>query len=153
MNRERIRESIIAIGAFGLLAAVVHIWQRQFDADLPTSEPARRIDSPAPGDAALPQASTRTTPAQNPGAWLSDADYPLEAVRNGWTGTTGFRLEIDETGAVERCVVTQSAGYPVLDEATCSKLKQNARFLPARDASGMAVRDSYKGRLTWRIPS
>nr|WP_254798089.1 energy transducer TonB [Sphingobium sp. AS12] len=77
----------------------------------------------------------------------------MEAQRNAWQGTAGFRLTISSSGEVEQCIVTASSGHAVLDEATCRLLSKRARFKPARNASGTAIPDSYNGRITWRMPS
>lgn len=157
---QRIREVIIAIGAMALLAAAVAVWRQQFDVDLPplpqagpirqTSEPQSQPSASAPSSSAAPH---RAAPSSNPGGWLSDSEYPAEALRNGWQGTSGFRLTISAVGDVEHCVITASSGHAVLDEATCRLLSERARFQPARNESGMAMADTYNGRITWRIPS
>ncbi|WP_420145067.1 energy transducer TonB [Sphingobium sp.] len=159
MVSQRIRECIIALGAAAIVAVAVHLWQRQYAVDIPVSPPARRIDSGAsapplrPGNGGtVAAAADRAAPASSPGGWFSDLDYPAEATRNGWEGTTGFRLSIDSAGRVVRCDVTQSSGHAVLDEATCRMLTRNARFRPARAATGMPVPDIYNGRVSWRMP-
>lgn len=156
MDGRRVREAIIACGVAGLLAFTVSLWQRQFDPDLPVAMPAQEANAgpatPEPRLSLPPKPATRTTPAESPGNWLSDNDYPAEVMRNEWSGTTGFQLVIDTDGKVERCAVTESSGHKILDEATCTVLTRNARFEPARDADGVPVRDTYNGRVTWRLP-
>ncbi|QGP78415.1 energy transducer TonB [Sphingobium sp. CAP-1] len=159
MNGQRLRECILALAAMAVLAGAVALWRQQFDPDLPQAAPARRIDSDrgpadaAPADAAMPpQAAVRAAPTGSPGNWLSDADYPAEAIRRGWSGTTGFRLKIDASGAVESCVITASSGHEILDDATCAALTRSARFTPGRNASGTAAPDRYNGRISWRLP-
>lgn len=156
MMDKRIREVILAVGAFGLLAAAVMLWQRQSAIDLPQPEPARPLTplppTPQPLLPSLPPPDARATPATSPGTWFSDADYPAEAIRNGWHGTAAFRLTIDGMGQVAQCAITASTGHAVLDEATCRLLTARARFTPARTASGVAAADSYNGRITWRLP-
>lgn len=94
----------------------------------------------------------RATPLVSPGSWLTDADYPREAMRSETEGVTGFRLEIDRAGIPQRCVITSSSGSAVLDNATCDKLMARARFTLPKDAKGRAVSDVYNGRITWRLP-
>jgi TonB family protein len=78
-------------------------------------------------------------------------DYPPEALRNGEQGTVGVRLDIDSTGRVSGCTVTQSAGSAILDSATCRLLTSRARFTPATDAHGRPVPDVITTKITWRL--
>jgi TonB family protein len=158
MIGQRTREVIIALAAMGLLGAAVHLWQAQFEADLPPLGPARPMDE---GNGEVPHPPRRTIgnggperakPAGSPGGWLSDRDYPAEALTNGWEGTAAFSLTVGPSGGVEHCTITQSSGHAVLDSATCMALTRSARFHPARNASGEAIADSYNGRVTWRMP-
>ena len=153
---KRIREVILAVGAFGLLAAAVTLWQQQSAIDIPPQQPARALNplptTPAPPPAVAKTPTNRAAPATSPGTWLSDADYPAEAIRNGWHGTAAFRLTIDNAGRVAHCALTVSSGHAALDDATCRLLTARARFTPARDPSGQAATDTYNGRITWRLP-
>lgn len=155
MISQRIRECIIALGVAVILGASVYLWQQQYAIDLPAPPPAQPIGGkpvqPREEDMSR-SAAHRASPAASPGAWFSDADYPAEALRNGWEGTTGFRLTIDPSGRVARCDISQSSGHAVLDEATCRLLIRHASFRPARDASGAPATDSYNGRVSWRMP-
>ena len=99
-----------------------------------------------------PDSQDRTKPRSNPGDWFTDADYPLDAARAEQDGVVAFQLAIDSTGTPARCTVTTSSGVPSLDNVTCEKLMERARFKPARDATGKAVSDVYNGRITWRLP-
>lgn len=156
MIRQRLPETIIGICAIGLLVGGLLLLQQQERVDLPPQQPARRLDGAAAAPVAvapvLPTPAVRSMPAQSPGSWLSDADYPVEAMRREWQGVAGFALTINADGVVTDCVITQTAGHAILDEATCRILKRNARFTPARDASGTAVADTYNGRVSWRLP-
>lgn len=100
----------------------------------------------------LPKPRERAVPANNPGTWVTPDDYPDMALMHNATGATGFRLFIDEKGAVYDCAITQSSGFDVLDEKVCSLLRERARFRPARNAKGQAARDSYASRIVWRLP-
>jgi TonB family protein len=59
---------------------------------------------------------------------------------------------IDATGRVTACTVTQSSGSVALDETTCRLMKERGRFTPARDAKGKAVAAQGTRRVIWRIP-
>lgn len=85
-------------------------------------------------------------------AIFSDEDYPKGAIRNEEQGTVAIRLEISATGEIVSCSVTESSGSKLLDEATCRIMSERARFVPARDAKGRAVADSFNSRIVWRLP-
>ena len=78
-------------------------------------------------------------------------DYPAEARRNGWEGKVMFRALIGEDGRAKTCEVVESSGYLVLDDATCEKVIDTARFEPARDENGRPVQDYYQSRFVWAL--
>jgi protein TonB len=69
------------------------------------------------------------------------SDYPPEARRSGWEGSVIADLTVTAKGRVSQCVVGESSGYAVLDQATCTILTTRAKFYPAKDRSGNAVED------------
>ena len=71
---------------------------------------------------------------------FSADDYPTEALMNGLGGTAQFQLLIDEKGTVAGCDVLRDSGVPVLDVMSCQVLEQRAKFNPAIDSHGKAVR-------------
>lgn len=94
----------------------------------------------------------RVAPAENPANWVTDDDYPAEALRQDQSGTVGFRLLIGSKGEVTGCEVTSSSGSSVLDQASCSLLSARAKFKPALDASGKPIASQFNSRFTWKIP-
>lgn len=74
------------------------------------------------------------------------------AVARGAQGTVSFRLDIGADGAVTGCTVTRSSNDAALDSATCAILLGRARYEPARDSAGRAIRGKDVGRVTWRLP-
>lgn len=92
-------------------------------------------------------------PGNSPGSWISTEDYPVEALRDGAQGTTSFRLLVGEDGSVRDCMILSSSGVPVLDEATCSLVRQRARFYPATDQKGKPTLGTYANRVRWVIPA
>src|SRR5688572_26778448 len=109
---------------------------------------------PAPAPAAVPpppgDVVEKLKPIGNPRSWISWVDYPPEALRNSETGTVGFRLDADATGAVTACTVTSSSGSTLLDTTTCRLMRERARFEPARDKAGQAVAGSFATRVRWQ---
>lgn len=129
------------------------------------SVPRLGQDTPLPGNRAAPpfapqgkappvpaRPRTRAAPADNPGSWIAAEDYPAPALRFAAQGITGFRLYIDEQGEVADCWITNSSGFEMLDRAACDRLRERARFTPARNARRQAVRDIYESRVNWRLP-
>lgn len=82
---------------------------------------------------------------------ISEADYPGAALRNEEQGKVGVRLAVDTMGRVSSCSVFEPSGSASLDAATCTLLKERARFIPARDANGRPVTDTFVQRINWRI--
>ncbi|MEE4453793.1 TonB family protein [Novosphingobium resinovorum] len=114
------------------------------DFGLPTTKPA---DPPARF------APKSAKPRGNVAGWVTTDDYPTADVRAGHTGTVRFRLAIDAGGRVTGCTVTQSSGFPGLDEATCRNVTRRARFDAASDAMGEKATGSYDGTIRWVIPN
>ncbi|MEQ1497848.1 MAG: energy transducer TonB [Novosphingobium sp.] len=110
---------------------------------------------PAPPPIPKPPSSTKARvamPAENPGTWATNDDYPAESLRAGELGTTAFRLTIDTTGKVSRCDVTSSSGHSRLDETTCRLMAERGLFTPAVDAKGKPTTGSWSSRFRWVIP-
>ena len=117
---------------------------------------ANPFERPGSRSSAVPdtpgKVASTAVPRGQPQSWVTNDDYPASALRAGEQGTTGFRLEIDPTGRVTRCTVTQSSGSTVLDSATCSLITRRARFTPARDEKGNAVGAQWSSRFRWESP-
>lgn len=88
----------------------------------------------------------------NLGSYFSTDDYPVEALRRGSQGTVKFELQIDTSGRVSNCTVTDSSGDETLDQVTCSILRERTRYTPARDAEGRPTVGGDRGSVTWRLP-
>lgn len=72
---------------------------------------------------------------------------PMIAYDEGADGTTVFEVLVDERGTPTRCVITKSAGYPVLDDAVC-KAAMKARYTP-KMIDGRAVPGAYHDAFTF----
>ncbi|HEU0097772.1 MAG TPA: TonB family protein [Allosphingosinicella sp.] len=113
-------------------------------------------DPPAP----LPQPpieKARTVePARakaNLASYVSDQDYPSNAIRNGEQGTTRFRLAVGPDGKVKECTVTSSSGSSALDSTTCKLMRQRAKFTPARNNRGEPTVDTVASGIKWVLPT
>ncbi len=111
---------------------------------------------PAPPPPPPPPAPVKVQPANaraNLASYITDDDYPQDAIRNEQQGTTGFRLDVGPDGRVTNCQVTSSSGSSSLDNTTCRLLRSRARFTPASDSSGAKTADSVTGRIRWQLPA
>lgn len=100
-------------------------------------------------DAAAP---SRASPPHLITGAPADADYPSEARRNREQGTTRYRLDVDETGRVSGCTVTDTSGSRTLDAAGCRVFIAKALWLPAKDGAGNAVGASVSVPIRWQMP-
>lgn len=116
------------------------------------SSPAPVIHNDAPPAPPRPSMATPAKPRGNPGAWVTNEDYPSSAMREGVQGVTGFRLDIGPDGKVTNCTVTASSGSSLLDDTACRLLIRRARFTPAKDSEGNGMPASYSNRVRWQIP-
>ena len=91
-------------------------------------------------------------PSNNPGMWVTTADYPKDAFSHGDEGSVGFRVEVTPNGRVANCTITQSSGSGLLDSTTCSLIQSRARFLPALDQNGHSVAGTYRNLVRWVLP-
>lgn len=87
---------------------------------------------------------------KNAAAIITSADYPRGVKAEG---TTRFEMVISADGRPESCAVTISSGADALDKATCNAFLKRARFTPAKDTAGQAVRGRYRGSVTWKEPA
>jgi TonB family protein len=84
--------------------------------------------------------------------WFRWQDYPHEAVRARISGTVVARIAVSVSGAATDCAVAVTSGHRALDERTCKSILKRARFEPALDSAGKAVRSDYVIRAVWRTP-
>jgi TonB family protein len=104
-------------------------------------------------DPAVMRSLTRPATAIGGAAkWLSDRDYPLEAIQQGQQGSVLTRLVVGVDGRIAQCAVVESSGYPVLDKRTCEVLVKRVAYEPALNAAGEAVRGMTSIRIVWRLP-
>ena len=121
-----------------------------------TTNVAPPVAPPAPPAPPPPPPPPRTVePAKaraNLASYVSNDDYPQDAIRNEQQGTTGFRLDVGPDGRVTNCTVTSSSGSSSLDSTTCRLMRSRARFTPATDSNGNRTSDSVSGRIRWQLP-
>jgi TonB family protein len=72
--------------------------------------------------------TARAVPAQNPGIWFTNDDYPAEARRAGASGRVIILLTVAPDGKSTACRVIESAKEKSLDAATCDLATRRSRF-------------------------
>jgi len=100
-----------------------------------------------------PDQSVDAQPAKNWKNWITTEDYPPGAIRENLQGLVVISVTIGTDGRVRSCVVTQSSGSRLLDDATCRLYTLRARFTPARDADGNPTLAQRTIHYRWQIPS
>ena len=114
----------------------------------PAPPPAIVLAPPAPVPPPPPPPPAKpATPRGDPGSWVTMNDYPSRALREERTGTTGFRVTIDENGGVASCSITSSSGHADLDEAVCKNVQRRARFRKPSEGYGT----TYSSRVRWVV--
>ena len=104
-----------------------------------------------PSSVAIAPPSPRAPQPIDPASWMSAADYPAGARRQGMEGAVAYRVDVDARGNPVGCQITLSAG-PLLDQPTCDLLMRRSHFTPAMDGTGKTVAGAYVGRIRWQMP-
>lgn len=126
---------------FGPLDRAMKI-MRQCQADL--------VQSWGYDPAVIKGVSRGASPASSPGSWVSDDDYPSEALARGHSGLLRFRLDVDASGKVVGCRILDRTDPDDFSKVTCDLLTRRARFKPALDANEKPVRAFYLGSFHWK---
>jgi TonB family protein len=84
--------------------------------------------------------------------WITSNDYPQEAKDIHAQGAVRYQIDISPKGLPENCVIMQSSGFDVLDQATCRIILQRARFTPALNREGEPAEGGYRDRVVWKLP-
>jgi protein TonB len=143
----------------------------------PAPPPPRPVPTPTPTPAPTPTPTPTPTPAPPPAPiatpaptptptstgfsargpralnareWITGNDFPIEAVRRGYSGVVSIKLTVGVNGLVDDCEVTKST-EPYYDKLTCDLLSERARFIPALDANGDPVTGFYSQDISWLL--
>lgn len=81
--------------------------------------------------------------------WITSADFPKKALNQGSNGLVQFRLDIDETGKVSGCRILYRTNPDDFADLSCKLLTQRAKFSPALNSAGKAVRSFYVSKIRW----
>jgi TonB family protein len=91
-------------------------------------------------------------PATDPGTWVRSEDYPAWAAAGKVTGRVAIVVDVDASGRVTRCEVSESSGVADFDRLACEKVSERAQFRPARDEQGNPVAGQWQNRVVWALP-
>ena len=91
-------------------------------------------------------------PAESPGSWINNKDYPTSALRAFEEGRVTFSLDVDATGAPTHCTIVTSSGSPALDEGTCRAFMKRSKFIPPVDDAGKPIKGYFSSRISWVMP-
>jgi protein TonB len=126
------------------------------DVIIPQFDPIPKpLPSGTPGPMTTPSpkfSPVSARPRNNPGSWVTTADYRSSWINREMIGTARFRLEIAADGKVQNCTITGSSGYSELDKATCDLVTRRARFDAAKDETGARTSGSYSSSVRWELP-
>ncbi|MXO86754.1 hypothetical protein GRI38_12035 [Altererythrobacter aurantiacus] len=85
--------------------------------------------------------------------WLKRiiAAYPAKSLRNREIGNLPVILVIGTDGSIENCIVPSSPASQTLQEETCKNLKRYAKFAPARNEAGEAIRGIWQTTVVYEL--
>ena len=89
------------------------------------------------------------TPPERIRGRLKDSDYPRAAGETAIGKTMTVRFTVAPNGRATDCLVTQSSGNAILDDATCRAIERRYRYEPSKDAEGTAVPSTVVEDHTW----
>ena len=84
-------------------------------------------------------------------SYFSAGDYPTEALKAGAMGSVRVKVIVDPTGLPTDCDVVGSSRNKELDAATCDVIMKRARYEPAVDIDGKAVRAIDVTTVIWML--
>lgn len=91
-------------------------------------------------------------PRNDPGQWVTTADYRSSWINREFTGVARFRVEVGTDGRVKSCTITGSSGHSELDRATCDLVTRRARFEAGLDGTGAKTSATWSSAVSWQLP-
>jgi TonB family protein len=76
-------------------------------------------------------------------------DYPLYARRRSMQGVAVMRVTVGIDGRASTCSIAVSSGHQILDDQSCSLVRERFRFTPALDESGRLVPATIPFSTEW----
>lgn len=97
--------------------------------------------------------SRAAMPDGSVGPWITDGDYPQQAIAARQRGIVNFRLSVDETGKPTACHIQQSTSAKDFDAAVCASLMRRAKVRPALDENGKPIASFYRSNVVFDMPT
>ncbi|MBK8272154.1 MAG: energy transducer TonB [Sphingomonadales bacterium] len=116
---------------------------------MPATASAQSVSEPRTGSSA--DAGLKSQAVSTEG-YISDNDYPPEAIRNYAEGTVVVKFTISTNGRVPVCEIAESSGSDVLDDTSCKLIRDRFRYTPAKGSDGKAIPETRTQRIKWRLP-
>jgi TonB family protein len=136
--------------------------ERRYDLALPDLQKVQRVlnqcltnlrDDYGVGENVTKQIATPAESKQSLIGYFNTDDYPSEAVAKGEQGYVGVLYWVETDGRVKECKIVESSRRQSLDGRTCEIIRRRARFTPAQDQQGKAIRSPKYQRIRWEMPS
>lgn len=91
-------------------------------------------------------------PRNDPGQWVTAADYRTIWINRELTGVARFQVDVGVDGRVKSCTITGSSGHSELDRATCDLVTRRARFEAGLDGTGAKTSATWSSAVSWQLP-
>lgn len=85
--------------------------------------------------------------------WVTNGDYPDEALRRRASGTAVMRFNVGIDGRVNDCAIVVSSGDKALDRTSCAIIVRRGRYDPAIGADGKITPAFAVSSLRWIMTS
>jgi periplasmic protein TonB len=118
----------------------------------PPPAPPPVITPAAPPAPPPPVVNQAATAKGDPRTWITNDDYPPEAIREEKQGVSGIAWTINEQGRVENCHVVSSSGSSELDDTACKLVTRRGKYAPAKDQNGNPIKQTASIRFRWVLP-
>ena len=86
-------------------------------------------------------------------SWISEDDYPQEAIDVGAEGLVEVDLSVGPDGAPTGCTFVKTAANEALNSSTCRLLVQRARFVHLQNGEKTTQPSKYRQAVFWKIPA
>lgn len=98
-------------------------------------------------------AAVATPAVGSPALFITNADYPREAMAARQQGTGVMLWQIGVDGMAHDCRTVETSGWPLLDAAGCNAMTSHGRWLtPALDKDGKPVPSWGRRVMRWQLP-
>jgi TonB family protein len=96
--------------------------------------------------------ATAPAPTGAPQRWITNVDYPVEALRESISGETDLLIIVDAAGKPQRCAVTDGSGSKMLDQTACVLILKRGTFKPATGRDGQPIAAPWATTFHWELP-